>query len=933
MSLFLFLMSMLLLQNPQYYVNLGTVNSGSGLTVSNIADGQNVAKVIAGRECREIDRNTGSSMMYVDADNSYKPAKVVYVTVEFFDQNGVIDLQYDAGPDESAYRSSMNSYSQTNSGKWRTVTFTLRDPDFKNRENGANDFRIHCDGDLAVSKIILSNDPPKGFIPPMDPNAEFAKRGAVKVPANMDVIQQWQVHEPVPAGQLQDSAYDICKKIGITSLQSYVGWAQIEPQQNKITFNIYDPIVNQIRKHYLKWLPFLIAGPYIATPKWFRDQNGVDAVCLEHNLPTRIQSIWNPALRGGIRRFLELFKAHYDPSVIEALNLGISGNWGEALYPVGGGFDMQGAHTHAGWWCGDKYARADFRQWVREKFKTVDALNASWKSAYTSLDAVEPFMPQDAPSPRAAVDFGQWYMSSMTNYAEYWVKTARELFPSLPIYLCVGGDGHVEYGADFSAQARMCAKYHAGIRITNMDDNMLNGFAITRMVSSAARLYGGYYTTEPGGDNTPKGIAGRIFDIVSGGGRGVYFKGLYEAPDYATQSALVFADFAKYMVPNIPKLTVAAIMPNSSTILDNQTLQQFLERSMKMRDCLDFDYIDENMIHDGLLNKFKAVFMLSGSVLEKSTLDRLKSWVESGGVLITSLDSYPLKSVEGVDAAWIQKPFAGRIDMKVDYTNGHFAGVKTDLGEADDTMLTSPWQAPEGKGMTSPGGMPVASYRWTTGKSSLSLPVPSMKPVVLRVFLSVPESVASTARILANGRDVVKLGVMDRKWIEVPIPETVIGKNSSLDITFESKTFIPGESDPRQLGIQVYEVCLLTKGADPSKLVSADTLSPRVYINDKKVFTDVSTKLGNGYVVVWPDRWNTYMYMLGDALQTNKAPWKRLSEPVDGVYDNVLACRAGNSVYYLNNGDSTIMKEIQGGKSIKISPRTLVKVKYLKPLK
>ncbi len=593
-------------------------------------------------------------------------------------------------------------------------------------------------------------------------NAEFAKRGATKVPANMDVIQQWQVHEPIPEEQLPDSAYEICKKIGITSLQSYVGWAQLEPVQNKITYDVYDPVVDQIRKHNLKWLPFIITGPYIATPEWFREQHGVDAVCLEHNIPIRIQSIWNPELRAGVRRFLELFKAHYDTSVIEALNFGISGNWGESIYPVGGGFDMQGVHTHGGWWCGDKYARADFRRWVREKFKTVDMLNASWKSNYASFDVVEPFMPQDAPSPRAAVDFGNWYMGSMTDYAEYWVKAARELFPSLPIYLCTGGDGQVAYGADFSAQSRMCAKYHAGIRITNMDDNMLNGFAITRMVSSATRLYGSYYTTEPGGDNTPKGIAGRIFDIVSGGGRGVYFKGLYEVPDKVTQSALIFADFAKYMIPNVPKLTVAAIMPSSSAVLDVKALHQFQERSMKLRDCLDFEFIDENMISDGLLGRFKAVLMLAGDVLEQSSIDKLKTWVKSGGVLITSLESCPLKSVEGVDATWVQKPFTGKITEKRDYA-------------------------------------------------------------------------------------------------------------------------------------------------------------------------DVAKKLGNGYVVVWPGRWDTYMNMLSVALHTDKAPWKCLSEPIDGLYDNVIACRVGSSVYYLNNGDVTVTKKIAVSKYITISPRMLVEVKDWKP--
>ena len=927
MHLLLLLCSMLVTQNPQYYIDLGPVNSGYGMTITNLGDGKNVAGTIGGRKCRMIDHKSGSSMIYVDVDNNYKPDDEVYVTVDFFDQTGVISLQYDAGPAESAYRNSIDSYPQTNTGKWRTVTFTLRKPDFKNRENGEVDFRLQCGGDLAVSRISLSNDPPKGYTPPMDPNAEFAKRGPTKVDPRMEVIQQWQVHEPVPVGQLQDSAYTICKKIGITSLQSYVGWAQLEPEQNKITYDIYDPVVNQIRKHDLKWLPFIIMGPYISTPKWFNEQHGVDAVCLEHNMPIRIQSIWNPELKPGVRRFLELFKAHYDPSVIEALNFGISGNWGESIFPAGGGFDMQGVHSHAGWWCGDKYALADFQRWTKNKYATVDALNKAWKSSYTGFDAVKPFMPQDAPSPRAAVDFGNWYTESMTDYAEYWVKTARELFPTLPIYLCTGGDGQTMLGADFGAQSRMCAKYNAGIRITNMDDNMLTGFAITRMVSSATRLYGGYYSTEPGGDNTPKGMAGRIFDIVSGGGRGVYYKGLYEAPDNATMNALVFADFAKYMIPNKPKLTVAALMPNSSISLDGQALGQFLERSMKLRDSLDFEFIDENMISDGLLNKFKAVVMLSGSTLETSTLDKLKTWVEDGGVLFTSAESYPLKSVEGLPVNWMQKPYAGKIAVKVDYANGKLAGVKADIGGVDESLLTSTWHAPEGRSTEPTKDSPDPSYRWTTGTSSISLPVPSAKSIILRACISVPASVGTGARILANGIEITKLKQVDRKWIEAPIPVKAIGASGTIDVTFESKTFMPGVNDPRQLGIQVFSVQLMIKGADSSKLVAADTLSPQVSIDEKKAYSEIAVKLGSGYTVVWPDRWDTYAYLLNKALLTDKGPWKQLSEPLDGAYDNVLACRVGASVYYLNNGDSPVVKKLNSGKSISIAPRTLIEVK------
>lgn len=583
----------------------------------------------------------------------------------------------------------------------------------------------------------------------------------------MTVIQQWQTHKPVEEGQLKDSAYRIMKDIGITSLQSYVGWAQIEPDKSKLTFKTYDPVVNQLKKHNLKWLPFLILGTKISTPEWFKKGDGVFAVCLEHRKPTRIQSIWNPQLKKAIKRFLILFKKHYDTSVIEALNLGISGNWGESIYPVSGGFNMEGVHTHLGWWCGDEFARADFHRWLKKNFKTVKLLNDRWGSHYSCFDSIQPFLPEGAPSQRAKVDFANWYEESMTNYAEYWIKTARRLFPTLPIYLCTGGSGQLEHGADFGAQAKMCAKYDVGIRITNMNDDMQRGFAITRMVSSASRFYGGYYTTEPGGKNTSKGVVGRIFDIVSGGGVGVYFKALYQdkesnydkIPVELTQNAKVFKRGKRFLIRNNPEHKVAALMSNSSLILDNHYLEQFLARSADLRDLLDFDYIDENMISDDALKGFKAVAMLSGSELEQSSIDKLENWIKEGGIFFTSEDAFPIKLVDEYKVSWM-----------------------------DSTLTHEP----------------------------------------------------------------IGLGLSDMIHIE---------------------------------------------------------------------------EVGNGFIVVCPKYWKEYKRILAELLFTNEGPWRRIAEPIDGVFDKVLITETNNSILYYNNSDKLVHKKINDLKKIDIRPRRIINVK------
>jgi hypothetical protein len=633
-----------------------TPEQATGLQVLNIggSDGQNEVVTRGGRQVWQVRRDAGSSFLYVQLEPpvAERLPDSLYVTVDYLDLSGRIYCQYDAGEAGSSYVQAPDGYAQEGSETWKTAVFTLWDPEFQRRQNGGADFRIGGNRDVVVSRISLVHTPPDGYRAPENPAAFFRSRPPVRFPEGMTIIQQWQVHQPVSAAVLRDQAYESCRQIGITSLQSYVGWAQIEPEPGSPDFSVYDPVVDQIRAHGLKWLPFLIASTYVATPEWFRETDGVDFRCLDHDTATPIQSIWNPALGAGVRRFLELFKSHYEPEAIEALNLGITGNWGESIYVAGGGFNFQGRHTHMGWWCGDDHARADFRRWVAVRYGTVERLNRAWGSENESLAEVEPFIPSEHPSPRARVDLTLWYSQAMTHYAEHWVRVTRELYPDLPIYLCTGGSGEAMLGADFSAQARMCARYGAGIRITNQSDDALMNFAITRLVSSACRLYGGYYTTEPGGAFTYRGMAGRVVDVVSGGAVGAYFKSLIERDMYPGATARALAPYAEEMKVNPPDLKVAALVPvTAMAIHGHGVLHQFLQRTAHLRDAFDFEFMDENMIRDRLLDRVRALMIVYGQELEQSALDEVRAWVERGGVLFLATDD--LQSVEGEAATWV----------------------------------------------------------------------------------------------------------------------------------------------------------------------------------------------------------------------------------------------------------------------------------------
>ncbi len=876
-------------------IQLGRTNAEAGLSVSSLGDGKNEPVTLAGRNARRT--LPGSAFIYVQVTEPMPALMDAWVVVDYLDQQGPLWLEYDAREGEP-YRQA-GRLEQQNTLQWKRAAFRLREPGFTKRQNGEADFRIGAggNGSLVVSGISLHTTAPPEWDNTRDPLWQMQQRSPVRPSDGMTVIQQWQVHEPVPAGQLRDSAYSVARHLGITSLQSYVGWAQIEPEPGRIDFSMYDPVVDQIRKHGLKWLPFLITAPFVATPDWWRKQQGVDAVCLEHGLSTPIQSIWNPALRAGVTRFLQLFRDHYPAEIIEALNLGISGNWGESIMVAGGGFHMQGQHSHSGWWCGDPHAKAHFRQWLRTRYGSIDRLNRAWSTRYNGWDAVRPFLPAAASNSRAMADQALWYTRSMTDYVEHWVRTARQLYPTLPIYLCTGGDGAIELGADFGAQARMCAKYQAGIRITNQGDDAQMNFAITRMVSSSCRLYGGYYTTEPGGDNTPEGIPGRIFDATTGGSAGGYFKYLMQPPDQPGPNGIVFMDNIQYFRRFHPKLAVAALMPNTSLALDGSVIGSFLSRTADLRDALDFEFIDENMIDDGLLQKFRAVVITAGGTLERSRLTRLQQWVHQGGLLLIARECAPLRDVES-GSVW-PRPDTRQLGGYIRWPSP-IRHIRVDVGDRDNDALGSGWHGPERDPQRLPGD---ATYRWTSQRAELTLPMPNTARPVIRVISTVPRTAAGNVRVLVNGRLAGKLPVGERTATELTVSR-MPSESALAHITFESPVFTPGANDPRSLGIQVWSV-QIAASSDALRSEPQERTAP--VVDAARAVRSLARRTGRGWVLIWPGTWREARVVFAHALTASGLPWGRIDYSEDGRFDGVISSRLDGRVMRLNNTSKPVI--------------------------
>ena len=457
------------------------------------------------------------------------------------------------------------------------------------------------------------------------------------------------------------------RALGITAIQTYVTWESCEREaENAWDWSRWDETVDLLAQHNLDWVPFLIAGPAYATPGWFREgPYHVSCRCLEHGEDSKIQSLWNPHFPWWVQRFLSAFAERYGGHErLQAVNPGIQGDYGEAIYSVTGDWTQHipgSYHNHEGFWCGDPHALEDFRAWAREKYRHIHLLNAAWETEFTDFaDVAYPGRGEELAAFRAALpdasggarrrwlDFVDWYRGAMTRFADWWLGVAREAFPNLPVYLCTGGHAPPEHGAHFAEQSRVAAAHAAGVRITNEGSDFAGNFVMTRLVASACRHYGAAFGFEPAQFEDELGILARVFNAATSGASHLTDKDynlldghLDTMPPSRFPELPTRAEAVKHARPFLfraprPRIHAAVWHPDTSLMLEGKGFAQ-VAAVRDFRFFTDHDYVDETLLRAGALDRYAALVILYGNVMERTDALRIARWVERGGVLIVAL--------------------------------------------------------------------------------------------------------------------------------------------------------------------------------------------------------------------------------------------------------------------------------------------------------
>ena len=635
-----------------------TPSEKHGMDMTNVGDGEWTVEKADGRECWRL--KEGSKFLYYSFDYPGSVSGDAWVVVDAYYSGAYIGFVELMHVSSSSLYNKSDGFGIAESGVWRRYALRMNsyDPEGGTMNYG-NRLRLSIGGgDILVSRVEIYNEEPD-MTDITDPNEFVAEKMKDITPA------------PAPGmsycfgNNVTEAQAVMFRSLGVTSIESYVTWESVEGKEKDTwDWSQWDHQVKILQKYGLKWVPFLIVSPAYSTPGWFRaSEEHVPCRCLEHGIDSKIESLWNPYLKAYIRRFLEAFEERYGKTgVIESVLLGIQGDFGEAIYSVSGGgwtFNVPGEyHNHLGFWCGDGYAREDFRQYVQKKYGTVGALNKAWHTSYSSFgEADYPFNSEaeikayreniftSPDTRRRYLDFTDWYRGSMTDLSEWWIKNTREVFgKDTDIYLCTGGHSAAELGGHFADQCRVAAKYGAGVRITNEGSDYALNLTVTRWVASSGKFYGALFGFEPAGTEDFYGIPARIYNATASGADQLhdYNTNVIGSEKTMDQQRKHF----KYLFHTKPVVPIALWYPDVQMVMK---WDDFLKKAEGLRDMFDFDFVDESMARRGALGRNKVLVIAHGYVMENDVAKKLAAWAKQGGRIIV-MDVDRFQSVEGTSA-------------------------------------------------------------------------------------------------------------------------------------------------------------------------------------------------------------------------------------------------------------------------------------------
>ena len=232
------------------------------------------------------------------------------------------------------------------------------------------------------------------------------------------------------------------------------------------------------------------------------------------------------------------------------------------------------------------------------------------------------------------LDFIQWYCDSMT-------KFTGEVCQNCPAILSrvaarTSGRGRQRERNVWSGHDRAAENGPPVRRPYPLDPRRLRSFSARLRWDDQAhchpcKVYGVPHWLEPPSAIPPDGEVSRIMEALSCGNFGFWDWG--QNPVSATN---VFREYSNYLTQERPLVDVALFFPTTDHRLRRNSSfpPRLAAVGQELRDVMDFDIVDEELIADEALKLYRVLVWVEGKYVEEKTLKSLAGWVKKGGVLV-----------------------------------------------------------------------------------------------------------------------------------------------------------------------------------------------------------------------------------------------------------------------------------------------------------
>jgi len=198
------------------------------------------------------------------------------------------------------------------------------------------------------------------------------------------------------------------------------GWALMEPQQGHYDFSLFDRAIETFGRHGIKTI---FGTPTATPPKWLTHKYPEVLHVFETGRPANDQSRRQYCYNSPVYRRLSR-------KVVGALALHYRGNTNIIGWQIDNEMNNENPE------CFSESCRAAFRTWLRQKYGTLDELNARWGtvvwsqtySAWAQIDL--PFPTPACHNPGLMLDFKRFISASATDFLNEQVEILRRFRPN-----------------------------------------------------------------------------------------------------------------------------------------------------------------------------------------------------------------------------------------------------------------------------------------------------------------------------------------------------------------------------------------------------------------------------------------------------------------------------------------------------------------------